>query len=246
MRVSRYALCESHTITNAPVDNLIKTHQYASMPEYKRNQIEEAISGVVEPRSQEPTAELRTRLKRLLETDRALGRAPRSGDPERANHAFYSAEAPGSGVEVWFSEYEAFALLNGLRLMGHGWPQGFAVSVLRRVRPELEKEHARILKQDAELLFDQDSIRRNAKAGDMAFDNTDPVLLTIVSKSGAAPNEQGEPHACAICRGPDEAMKFLWKAGGGAGAGTMFELVSVAHKLSKELARTEPSHRGRG
>ena len=118
------------------------------MSEYKRNQIEEAISNVLEPRSQAPSSDLRTRLKRLLETDRALGRAPRSVDPERANYAFYSVEAPGSGVEIWFSKYEAFALMNGLRLMAHGWPQGFAVSVMRRVRPELEKEHVRILKQD--------------------------------------------------------------------------------------------------
>jgi hypothetical protein len=215
------------------------------MLQYKRNQIEEAISGVLEPRSPEPTSELRTRLKRLLETDRALGRVPRCADPERANFAFYGAEAPGSGVEVWFSEYEAFALLNGLRLMGHGWPQGFAVSVMRRVRSELEKQHARILKQDPKWLFDQEAIRRNAKEGDLAFDNADPVLLTIVSKSGAAPNEQGEPHRCGICRGPNEAMKFVWQAHAGAGAWTMFELVNVAHRLSKELARTEPRRRGR-
>jgi len=42
------------------------------MLQYKRNQIEEAISGVLEPRSLEPTSELRTRLKRLLETDRTV------------------------------------------------------------------------------------------------------------------------------------------------------------------------------
>lgn len=217
------------------------------MLEYKRNQVEEAISAVLEPRSPEPTSDLRTRLKRLLETDRALGRAPRSSDLALANYAFYSADPPGSGVEVWFSEYEAFALLNGLQLMRHGWPQGFAVSVMRRVRPELEKQYARILKQDAKLLFDQEAIRRNAQAGDMAFDNTDPVLLTIVSKSGAAPNDQGEPHACEICRGPQEAMNFAWRArGNGAGALTMFELVGVAYGLSKSLARTEPRRRGRG
>jgi hypothetical protein len=133
------------------------------MPKYKRNQVEEAISRVLEPRSREPTAALRTRLKRLLETDRALGLVPRSADPEQANFAFYSSEAPGSGVEVWFSDYEAFALLNGLRLMGHGWPQSFAVSVMRRVRRELEKEHAHILNQDPGKLFDQDAIRRAAK-----------------------------------------------------------------------------------
>jgi hypothetical protein len=216
------------------------------MPEYKRNQVEEAISGVLEPRSREPTTELRTRLKRLLETDRALGRAPRSADPKRANYAFYSTDAPGSGVEVWFSQYEAFALLNGLRLMGHGWPQSFAVSVMRRIRPELEKEHARILTLDAKLLFDEEEIRRNAKEGDMAFDVTDPVLLTIVSKSGAAQNEETEPNACAICRGPDRAMRFFREAGGGTGALTMFELAGVAQRLADALSRTEPSRRGRG
>jgi hypothetical protein len=216
------------------------------MVEYKRNQLEEAISGVLEPRSQGPTSELRTRLKRLLETDRLLGRSPRSADPERANYAFYSADPPGSGIEVWFSEYEGFALLNGLRLMAHGWPQGFAASVMRRVRPDLERQHARILEQDAKLLFDQEAIRRDAREGDLAFDNTDPVLLMIVSKSGVAPNDQGEPHGCAICRGPNDALKFASKTSGGTGAWTMFELATSAHRLSEALGRTEPRHRGRG
>ena len=70
------------------------------MLQYKRNQVEEAVSGVLEPKSHGPTSELRTRLKRLLETDRALGRTARSSDPELANYAFYSADPPGSGVEV--------------------------------------------------------------------------------------------------------------------------------------------------
>jgi hypothetical protein len=213
------------------------------MPAYKRNQIEEAISNVLEPRLRSPSSELRTRLKRLLETDRALGRA-RSRDPERANFAFYSVEAPGRGVEIWFSEYEAFALLNGLRLMAHGWPQGFAVSVMRRVRPRLEKEHVRILKQDKDWLFDREAIRKNAKEGDMAFDNVDPVLLTIVSKPGAPLREQGEPHRCAICRGADEATKFAFEASGGGGS-SMFELVGAAHRLSEKLALAEPRRRGR-
>jgi hypothetical protein len=213
---------------------------------YKRNQVEEAISGVLEPRSPEPTAEIRTRLKRLLETDRTLGRVQCCADPERANYAFYSADAPGSGVEVMFSGYEAFALLSGLLLMTHGSPQTFAVSVLRRVRPELEREHARILRQDAKLLFDQEAIRCKAKAGDMVFNNTDPVLLTIVSKSDVAPAEQREPHACAICRGPYEAHKFVREASGGVGGSTMFELVGAAHSLASTLARTEPRRRGRG
>jgi hypothetical protein len=213
------------------------------MVAYKRNQVEEAISRVLEPRAPERSAEVRTRLKRLLETDRALGRVVRSTDPERCNYAFYSADAPGSGVEIWFSDYEAFALLNGLRLMTHGWPQGFAVSVMRRVRPEMEKQLARILKQDRSQLFDQDALRRNAREGDMAFDNADPVLLTIVSKTGTAHGEP-EPIACAICRGPNEAMRF-YSNEGGLGAFTMFELVGPAWRFMDELAKTEPQPRGR-
>jgi len=215
------------------------------MTDYKRNQVEEAISGVLEPRSPEPTAELRTRIKRLLETDRAAGRVQRSDDPERASYAFYSADAPGSGVEVKFSGYEAFALLIGLFLMTHGSPQSFAVSVMRRVRPEMEREHVRILRQDPKLLFDQEMIRSNAKAGDMVFNNTDPVLLTIVSKSGVAAAEQRQLHACTICRGPIAAHRFVWKVSGGVGGSTMFELVGAAHSLARALAGTEPRPRGR-
>jgi hypothetical protein len=212
---------------------------------YKRNQVEDALSKVLEPRSQEPSSELRTRLKRLLETDRALGRVSRANDPARANYAFFSADAQGSGVEVWFSEYEAFSLLNGLRLMEHGWPQSFAVSIMRRVRADLEKDHARILKQDPKGLFDNEAIRRNAKAGDFAFNNTDPVLLMIVSRPGGAPEERGEPIACSVCRGMDEAMKWSTQLGGGVGGYAMFELVTAAHALADKLARTEPKLRGR-
>jgi hypothetical protein len=188
---------------------------------------------------------LRTRLKRLLETDRALGRVPRSNDPARASYAFFSSDAPGSGVEVWFSTYEAFALLNGLRLMEHGWTQSFAVSIMRRVRADLEVEHARILQQDPDVLFDQEALRRNAKAGSWALNNTDPVFLTIVSKTSSTPRERGEPLACAVRRGVTDAMGWAWQASGGVGGVGTFELVNVAHALSRELARSEPSHRGR-
>jgi hypothetical protein len=214
------------------------------MRAFKRNQVEEAISAVLEPRSLGLNPELRARLKRLLEADRALGRDPRSSIAERANYAFFGAEPPGTGVEVEFSGYDAFALLNGLRLMGHKWPQGFAVSIMRRVRPDLEKEHRRILGQDEKELFDQEAIRRNAKPGAMAVDNTDPVFLTIVSRSGA--NGEGDNFDCAIRQGVREAMAFHWKPRPHAGAFSMFELATAAHWLSKALARTEPRHRGRG
>ena len=122
---------------------------------FKRNQVEEAIALVLKPGSTRPSSEMRIKLKRLLETDRGLGRNKRSADPERAHFAFHSTVGPGRGVENWFSEYEAFALLIGLRLMRLGWPQGLAVAVLRRVKPALETHHARILKQAPADLSDE-------------------------------------------------------------------------------------------
>ena len=208
---------------------------------YKRNQVEEAISRLLEPTAKQPTSELRTRIKRLLEFDRAQGRTLRSDDPIRANYAFYSAEAKGSGVEVWFSGYEAFALLNGLRLMAHGWPQSLAVLIMRDVRLELEVQHARILKQDPKILFDRD-----AKPGDWAVDNTDPVFLSIVSRSGDPPKERSIPLKCSIRRGVQNAVKWAGEASKDVGSFAMFELVGPAHSLAKRLRGTEPRRRGPG
>jgi hypothetical protein len=67
----------------------------------KRNQIEEAISYVLEPQARTPSTVVRTRVKRLLDIDRELGREV--NDPKPASYAFFRVEPPGSGVEVWFS-----------------------------------------------------------------------------------------------------------------------------------------------
>ena len=211
------------------------------MTGYKRNQVEEAIGRIVEPQSAKPSSELRTRLKRLLDMDRSLGRVVRSTDPESANYVFYSEDAPGKGVEVRFSDYEAFALLTGLRLLRHEWPQGFAVALLRRLRPELERQHARILRQDGRELFDEERIRREARAGDLAFDNADPVLLIIVSGEGG--KKTAQVTSGAVCRGMQEVSKFLRQQG--AQSWTLLELVTPAHVLRQQLSKAEPRKRGR-
>jgi len=208
---------------------------------YKRNQVEKAISRVFETGSAKPSLGLRTRLKRLLETDRGLGRSKRSADPKCANFAFYSMEGPGRGGEVWFSAYEVFALLIGLRLMQHGWPQRFAVVVLRSVRRKLEKQHARILEQDPAILFDEQLIMQKGKTGDLAVANADPVFLAI--NSGA--RDPSHSNAAAICRGQGELMRFILAQGAGQ-AWTLFEVATSINALSSELAKIKPSKRGRG
>ena len=208
---------------------------------FKRSQVEEAIGIVFEPGSAKPSSELRTRLKRLLETDRGLSRNKRSADPERALFAFHSTDGPGRGVENWFSHYEAFALLIGLRLMRLGWPQGLAVAVLRRVKPALETHHARILKQAPANLSDEQR-RQQAKPGDLVIDSTDPVFLAINSSHR---EDRSGPNPAAICRGQEQLMRFILAQPVGQ-TWTVFELGNSVHALSSALAKTRPHKRGRG
>jgi hypothetical protein len=68
---------------------------------YKRNQIEEAIARVFAPNCEKPPSELRTRIKRLLELDRSIGRNLRSKNAEEANFGFFSEKAPGTGAVIF-------------------------------------------------------------------------------------------------------------------------------------------------
>ena len=210
---------------------------------YKRSQLEAAITRLFNPGSSEPAPELRTRIKRLLELDRNLGRKLRSKDPEECNFAFFSEDPPGTGADISFSEYEAFALSNALSIMHHGWPQSLAVSIMRRVRPVLTMEHARILRQAPEKLFKSEAIRENARPGDFVVHNTKPVFLTLVSKGHRTPDETKTVPECAVCRGLEEVYKFrdLMRAS----SWTMLEVARMAHRLREELRKTEPRRRGR-
>ena len=210
---------------------------------YKRSQLETAITRLFNPGSKEPSSELRTRIKRLLELDRNLDRKLRSQDAEEGSFAFFSEEAPGTGADISFSEYEAFALLNALSIMEHGWPQSFAVSIMRRVRPDLTKEHARILRQDPQKLFDRKAIHKKARPGDIGVDNTDPVFLTVVSKGHRAPDETKTVPECAVCHGLEAVNKFRRQMS--ASSWTMWEVATIAHRLREELRKTEPRRRGR-
>ena len=156
---------------------------------FKRNQVEEAIAVVLEPGAAKLSSETRTRLKRLLETDRSLGRNKRSPDPESANFAFHSKDAPGRGLENWFTGYEAFALLTGLRLMRDRWPQGTRGCRAAPRETEYGTTSRRILRQDPVVLFDEGQIRGRAKPGDAPFNAADPVYLVINSRDAKRPFE---------------------------------------------------------
>ena len=199
---------------------------------------------MLDPASDRQQKDLVHRMKRLLDADRHLGRKARSANRQKSTYAFYSSGALGSGNEVWFEEYEVFALLIALRLLEHGFPQQKCVLALRSVRPLLKPEHARIAQLNPKVLFDQESIAQLAQPGQIAVTSTDPVFLVVFSGSGTGKRDPGSRPliSVSICRGEVEMMQAI-KAN--LGPHSIFELSVSVHLLRHHLSRTKPRQRGR-
>src|SRR5271169_4846312 len=141
------------------------------MMRYKRNQVDEAVIRTLGAGGAR-VDELKLKMKRLLVTDRRLGRGKRSDDKADHRYAFYSQRPQGSGVEVMFSSYEAFALLAALIILDHGIPQAKVVSILQEIRSDFEAAHREILQKDPNELFDPQSVRAMASPGLISVDST--------------------------------------------------------------------------
>jgi hypothetical protein len=211
--------------------------------EYKRNQVEEAIFRIFGAH-QERRNELKLRIKRLLVTDRRLGREGRSGKEEDRHYAFFDQEPPGSGTEIMFSAYEAFALLVGVLLLEHGFPQARVLRVMRLVRRPFETAHAAILKKDPATLFDQKAIRANARPGMIAVNNTDPVFLAFVKVTASSVDEQDGGTAAAVCRGHVDLQSFINRHSGPGKGATFFEFAGLMHTMAAHLSQALPVKRG--
>ena len=204
---------------------------------YKRNQVEDAIALAMAIRSKKAFSELRTRMKRLLDTDRRLSRNVRSSDPGRSNYAFYSDDLPGKGFEVSFSEYEAFSLHAALRMLNHNWPQGFAVSTLRRIRPELEARHRQILQLDPDALF---RVEQDTSPGSLSLTNNQPEFLLIISD-----NDERDASGSYARLFEDQKSAFKFQLERSGRSCTWLELVTPAFVLHRYLQEAEPRKRGR-
>jgi predicted methyltransferase MtxX (methanogen marker protein 4) len=207
---------------------------------YKRNQLEEAIVRTLGATGAQ-ILDLKTEIKRLLLTDRRLGRGKRS-DRGVYRYAFYSAKPKGTGIEVLFTDYEVFAVLAAIILLQHGIPQAKVVSILQQVRSDFEAAHRETLRMDRKELFDAQAVRAMARPGMLAADNTAPVYLAFVKMDAG----KGTVRATvSVCRGWNELVKFTeqhWVPGSGA---THFEFVRLMHKLATHLSETRPVKRGR-
>jgi hypothetical protein len=144
-----------------------------------------------------------------------------------------------------FSTYEAFALLAGLMMLEHGMPQANVVRVLRQVRLDLERAHRETLRNDPQVLFDKEVVRRMNKPGMIATDNTAPVFMAFVQVTGSTVDVGKVTELITVCRDHGELSAFLSKhAVPGLGA-TFFEFTGLMHRLAQNLAKTRPVKRGR-
>jgi hypothetical protein len=210
---------------------------------YKRNQVDQAVCQIFGAEGVRAEG-LKMRIKRLLVTDRRIRRKA-TGKRAALAYAFYSDEAPGSGTEVMFSDYEAFALVAGLLMLEHGMPQANVIQVLRQVRADLERAYRETLRKDPKALFDREAIRRMARPGMIASDNTAPVFMAFVRVTGSTVDAGKVTELITVCRGRDELAAFFGKhAVPGRGA-TFFEFADLMHRLAQNLAETRPVKRGR-
>lgn len=144
---------------------------------YKRNQVEEAVWRFMTRgrAGREPQAVFRTRIKRLLELDRAASAG--GGAPA----AFAAAHPRGRGNEARFEAFDAFCLALGLLLLNAGFKQGEIVGLLRHVRPELAAAWDRLQRHPAAprqrvLAEDRPDAPRYEEDG-LALADTDVYLL---------------------------------------------------------------------
>jgi hypothetical protein len=226
---------------------------------YKRNQINEVlVKAIRSSHSRLSDDVILTRIKRLLDFDRKSRPPPHGITP--SVFAFHDSEASGSGRDVTFSAYSAFALFVALRLMNCGLPQGRAVFALRYYRAALEREHQRMSEIDLVSMLDvrgtvfadaSDAGRRRLIERGQAVELADSMVFFCVQADLEAVGittrtiaEGGEARPNNICRGGNELIARLALDALAQSPTLVVELMNPLIQLNY-LVQTTPARRGR-
>ncbi|MCC7045987.1 MAG: hypothetical protein IT562_04675 [Alphaproteobacteria bacterium] len=220
-----------------------------SAPRYKRNQIEEALWKVFAAGRVGGDAPrvFATRIKRLLELDRAP-QPPSAGD-----YAFHDDPPRGLGVDTAFSELNVFCLAIGLDLLDIGFKQQEVVFLLKHIRPELEKQHRKILHSPPaprQLIPAEDRpdcpayMKGTIKIADCR------VFLSINKVEITELYPRHDPctpliFAPRFIRGIEALRNELQRMNYDYRRTLVLEIAELAVQIGKELAETEPTRRGR-
>lgn len=223
-----------------------------SKPQFKRNQIEEALARTIKWQSP-PSEEFRLDVKRLLDLDRKTPVNPRSLSTALQCHAFFTEASPGSGFDVLFSSHDVLAVYVALKLLYAGFPQYRAVSLMRGLRPALRGEHERILSLPPSDLLDHepDVDLETAIAEGTLVKKLDGLVCLILPTDTyfgltfRTIEDRDANRPANICRGRDDLMRQIESELTFGNTPLLIELVNPVHRLAYWLERTEPARRGR-
>jgi hypothetical protein len=220
---------------------------------FTRGQIEWAIAQAtgrtVRPDG-EPHHGLNMKLKRLLDIDRKKGIDASQAEPEFRRFAFLEGGLPGKGFAISYTRYDAFALLLGLHLLESNAPQMAVIRVLRRIRPELVREHARILRLSPQGLAQmKHGVERRIKDGQLVKEPAKMVFLVLPSGAGAdllyRRGQDDTIKLANIARSRDELVDVVAYLALVSPPVLVFELINPAHQLAWWLERAPLIRRGR-
>jgi hypothetical protein len=220
---------------------------------FTRGQIEWAIAQAT-ARTQgpggEPRHDLKMKLKRLLDLDRKKGIDAAKPWSEFHRFAFLERGLPGKGFAISYTRYDAFALLLGLHLLDSNVPQMAAIRLLRRIRPELERAHERILRLMPKRLAEgKHSLEHKIKEGLLVEDPRQMVFLVLPSGVGADLLYRREPDDAIklanIARSPAELVEVVAHLTSVSPPVLVFELINPAYRLALWLERAPFIRRGR-
>jgi hypothetical protein len=220
---------------------------------FTRGQIEWAIAQAtgrtVRPDG-EPRHGLNMKLKRLLDIDRKKGIDASQAEPEFRRFAFLEGGLPGKGFAISYTRYDAFALLLGLHLLESNAPQMAVIRLLRRIRPELVREHARILRLSPQGLAQmKHGVERRIKDGQLVKEPAKMVFLVLPSGAGAdllyRRGQDDTIKLANIARSRDELVDVVAYLALVSPPVLVFELINPAHQLAWWLERAPLIRRGR-
>ena len=198
----------------------------------------------------EPRQDLNMKLKRLLDIDRKKGIDASQAEPEFRRFAFLEGGLPGKGLAISYTPYDAFALLLGLHLLESNAPQMAVIRLLRRIRRELVREHAKILRHlPQDLAQMKHGIERRIKDGLLAKEPAKMVFLVLPSGAGAdllyRRGKDDTIKLANIARSRDELVDVVAHLALISPPVLVFELINPAHQLAWWLERAPLIRRGR-
>jgi hypothetical protein len=219
---------------------------------FKRNQLEEALAFAIHVRPP-VSQDLRLDIRRLLEIDRAIGSDPKAKHPEDYYFAFSYFPPSGSGRDVWFFDYDVFAVYVAVRLLRSGYPQRRVVRLMRGLRPTLDAAHRKILSSLPADLLDNDTapdLDAAIASGTLVtkLDRMVCLVLGAGKHSGLTyrNSEDRDRHLVSnICESKDALDRLLQLHLADHEPAIVIELVNPAHQIAYWLDRIEPSKRGR-